>query len=347
MSRSNVKVCVRAGFILAFAAAALGCGTTHVVLNNDPDAAGGGAASSTGAGGEGGGCSGQCAPLGPGEWLGPLLLWMGNAGEAPDCPASAPVEGSPVFADLYAPTLCGACKCDAPSGACALPTTLTAASAQCIVEIYGPESSGKTTLARHALCEAQRGGGIAAFIDADRAFDVPYAKAMGVVASQLLLFQPDHGEQTLEIVEMLTRSGKVDVIALDSVAALTPRSEIEGEMGDTHTGARARLMSRALRKLTALAHKTETTLIFLNQLRQRTGVLFGNPETTTGGSALAFYASVRRDVRRIAPVLVGDNAVGAKTRVKVVKNKCAVPFKVAEFAIRWGVGIDTAKPCAD
>jgi recombination protein RecA len=216
-----------------------------------------------------------------------------------------------------------------------------------IVEIYGPESSGKTTLALHALREAQRAGGIAAFIDAEHAFDVTYAKAMGVVESRLLVSQPDNGEQALEIVEMLTRSGAVDVIAIDSVAALTPKAEIEGEMGDAHTGVQARLMSQALRKLTAVAHKTETTLIFLNQLRQKLGVIFGNPETTTGGNALKFYASVRLDVRRVAPVKEGDDAVGARTRVKVVKNKCAVPFKEAEFDIRWGVGIDTAKDLLD
>ena len=216
-----------------------------------------------------------------------------------------------------------------------------------IVEIYGPESSGKTTLALHALREAQQAGGIAAFIDAEHAFDVKYAKAIGVTEPRLLVSQPDNGEQALEIVEMLTRSGAVDVIAIDSVAALTPKAEIEGEMGDAHMGLQARLMSQALRKLTAVAHRTETTLIFLNQLRQKIGVVFGNPETTTGGNALKFYASVRLDVRRVAPVKVGEAAVGARTRVKVVKNKCAAPFKEAEFDIRWGVGVDAAGDLLD
>jgi recombination protein RecA len=216
-----------------------------------------------------------------------------------------------------------------------------------IVEIYGPESSGKTTLALHALREAQQAGGIAAFIDAEHAFDVNYAKAIGVAEPRLLVSQPDTGEQALEIVEMLARSGAVDVIAIDSVAALTPKAEIEGEMGDAHTGLQARLMSQALRKLTAIAHRTETTLIFLNQLRQKIGVVFGNPETTTGGNALKFYASMRLDVRRIAPVKVGDTAVGSRTRVKVVKNKCAVPFKEAELDILWGLGIDAAGDLLD
>ena len=216
-----------------------------------------------------------------------------------------------------------------------------------IVEIYGPESSGKTTLALHAMREAQRGGGVAAFIDAEHAFDINYAKAIGVDHERLLVSQPDNGEQALEIVEMLTRSGAVDVIAIDSVAALTPKAEIEGEMGDAHVGLQSRLMSQALRKLTAIAHKTGTLLIFLNQLRHRTGIVFGNPETTTGGNALKFYASVRLDVRRVGPVKIGEASIGARTRVKVVKNKCAVPFKEAEFDIRWGMGIDWAADLLD